>query len=84
MNPTLAPAKLAPGQFVRPHSPRPRRGRAHPAATRSDRHAPGVDRLLAHLAHYRGKRLRPALLLLTARACGKVTPAHHSWPPSSR
>src|SRR5437763_1801326 len=38
---------------------------------------PGVDRLLAHLAHYKGKRLRPALLLLTAHACGKVTPAHH-------
>src|SRR5258708_38042108 len=38
---------------------------------------PGVDRLLAHLAHYNGKRLRPALLLLTAQACGKVTPAHH-------
>src|SRR5437016_1404030 len=38
---------------------------------------PGVDRLLAHLAHYKGKRLRPALLLLTALACGKVTPAHH-------
>src|SRR5206468_2986572 len=38
---------------------------------------PGVDRLLAHLAHYKGKRLRPALLLLTAQACGTVTPAHH-------
>jgi octaprenyl-diphosphate synthase len=38
---------------------------------------PGVDRLLAHLTHYKGKRLRPALLLLTAQACGKVTPAHH-------
>lgn len=38
---------------------------------------PGVDRLLAHLAHYRGKRLRPVLLLLSAQACGKVTPAHH-------
>jgi len=38
---------------------------------------PGVDQLLAHLAHYKGKRLRPALLLLVARACGKVTPAHH-------
>lgn len=34
--------------------------------------------LLAHLEHYRGKRLRPALLLLTAKACGKVTPAHHT------
>src|SRR5262249_25288331 len=31
-----------------------------------------------HLQHYRGKRLRPALLLLTARACGRVTPAHHT------
>ncbi len=38
---------------------------------------PGVGRLLAHLAPYKGKRLRPALLLLTARACGRVEPAHH-------
>lgn len=37
-----------------------------------------VNRLTAHLEHYRGKRLRPALLLLTARACGRVTPAHHT------
>jgi octaprenyl-diphosphate synthase len=35
--------------------------------------APVVD----HVRHFRGKRLRPLLLLLTARACGKVTPAHH-------
>jgi octaprenyl-diphosphate synthase len=41
----------------------------------SDR--PGVARLLEQLGNYRGKRLRPALLLLTARACGRVTPAHH-------
>jgi octaprenyl-diphosphate synthase len=38
---------------------------------------PGVGRLLEHLSHYRGKRLRPALLLLTAHACGQVTRAHH-------
>jgi octaprenyl-diphosphate synthase len=38
---------------------------------------PGVARLINHLAHYRGKRLRPALLLLTAQACGSVRPAHH-------
>jgi octaprenyl-diphosphate synthase len=38
---------------------------------------PGVGRLVEHLRHYRGKRLRPALLLLTARACGRVVPAHH-------
>ena len=38
---------------------------------------PGVAELLRHLTAYRGKRLRPALLLLTARACGQVTLAHH-------
>jgi octaprenyl-diphosphate synthase len=38
---------------------------------------PGVARLLGRLGNYRGKRLRPALLLLTARACGRVTRAHH-------
>src|SRR4051812_1272738 len=36
----------------------------------------GVNRLTAHISQYRGKRLRPALLLLVARACGKTTPAH--------
>jgi octaprenyl-diphosphate synthase len=39
---------------------------------------PGVGRLIEHLGHFRGKRLRPALLLLTAQACGRVTPAHHT------
>ena len=38
---------------------------------------PGMGPLLQHLRHFRGKRLRPALLLLTARACGAVQPAHH-------
>lgn len=38
----------------------------------------GVAQLVAHLRHFRGKRLRPALLLVTARACGRVTPAHHT------
>jgi octaprenyl-diphosphate synthase len=37
-----------------------------------------VAPLVSHLKHYRGKRLRPALLLLTAKACGGVTPAHHT------
>jgi octaprenyl-diphosphate synthase len=36
-----------------------------------------VQPVVDHVRHYRGKRLRPVLLLLTARACGKVTPAHH-------
>src|SRR5581483_403973 len=39
---------------------------------------PGIAPLLAHVRNYRGKRLRPALLLLTARACGRVTAAHHT------
>ena len=38
---------------------------------------PAFSRLLDHLIHYRGKRLRPTLLLLTAHACGRVMPAHH-------
>jgi len=38
---------------------------------------PHVAEMVAHLGHYRGKRLRPTLLLLTARACGRVTAAHH-------
>ena len=37
-----------------------------------------VGSLVSHLKHYRGKRLRPAMLLLTARACGGVMPAHHT------
>src|SRR5262245_43272359 len=39
---------------------------------------PHVARPIDHLRHYRGKRLLPTLLLLTARACGRVTPAHHT------
>ena len=34
--------------------------------------------LVDHLQHYRGKRLRPAILLLAAKACGGVTPAHRT------
>lgn len=33
--------------------------------------------LIEHLKHYRGKRLRPAILLLVAKACGTITPRHH-------
>jgi octaprenyl-diphosphate synthase len=42
-----------------------------------DSSVPYIRQLVKHLGHYRGKRLRPALLLLTARACGRVTPQHH-------
>jgi octaprenyl-diphosphate synthase len=37
-----------------------------------------VATVVDHVRHYRGKRLRPVLLLLTARACGRVVPAHHT------
>ncbi len=36
-----------------------------------------VAELVRHVSRYRGKRLRPALLLLVARACGRVAAAHH-------
>lgn len=35
-----------------------------------------IDRLLRHGFQLGGKRLRPALLLLTAKACGETTPKH--------
>lgn len=34
--------------------------------------------LIDHLQHYKGKRLRPMLVLLTGQACGKLTPAHYT------
>lgn len=36
-----------------------------------------VNDLAAHASTYRGKMLRPALLLLMARAAGKLAPDHH-------
>jgi octaprenyl-diphosphate synthase len=41
-----------------------------------DTRAPYVRDLIVHLAHYRGKRLRPTLLLLTAKASGSMRPEH--------
>jgi octaprenyl-diphosphate synthase len=37
---------------------------------------PYVDELVRYGCSLGGKRLRPALLLLAARACGNITPAH--------
>jgi len=37
-----------------------------------------VSELCDTVRSYRGKMLRPALLLLSARATGRVTPAHHT------
>jgi octaprenyl-diphosphate synthase len=47
------------------------------AATLAEYRHP-IAPLVRHLAHYRGKRLRPAVLLLAAKACGGVRPAHHT------
>lgn len=38
---------------------------------------PHLAPLIEHLNHFRGKRLRPVLLLLAAKACGEVGRAHH-------
>jgi len=37
---------------------------------------PVVNELCAHIEQYRGKMLRPSLLLLSAQACGQVTETH--------
>lgn len=37
-----------------------------------------ISDLCHHVGHFHGKMLRPALLLLVARACGDVRPAHHT------
>lgn len=37
---------------------------------------PFVQQLVDHCSDFRGKRLRPALVLLSGQACGGLTPAH--------
>jgi octaprenyl-diphosphate synthase len=37
---------------------------------------PHVRALCEHIEHFRGKQLRPALLLLSGQACGELRPAH--------
>ena len=39
---------------------------------------PVVNEFCERVRSYRGKMLRPALLLLSGRACGELTPAHHT------
>lgn len=36
-----------------------------------------ISDICRHIDHFHGKQLRPALLLLSAQACGGVTPEHH-------
>ena len=50
---------------------------AFEAELRSD--LPGVNRLVRHVGRFRGKMLRPVLVLLTGKACaagGEIGPAH--------
>src|SRR3978361_1091242 len=35
-----------------------------------------VNTLVKHVSRFRGKMLRPCLVLLTGKACGKIAPAH--------
>jgi octaprenyl-diphosphate synthase len=44
------------------------------AALHTDRSA--IAEMLSHVGRYSGKKLRPALVLLIARALGRATPAH--------
>src|SRR5262245_3110411 len=39
---------------------------------------PRVAEVIERVRHFRGKKLRPTLLLLTAKACGGIRPAHHT------
>lgn len=39
---------------------------------------PHFSLLIKHLEQYRGKRLRPVLLLLVAQACGRITQEHRT------
>lgn len=39
---------------------------------------PFIDQLVQHGFRLGGKRLRPALVLLSARACGTLRPEHHT------
>jgi octaprenyl-diphosphate synthase len=38
---------------------------------------PFISDLCRHVSQFHGKMVRPALLLLTGRACGELQPAHH-------
>jgi octaprenyl-diphosphate synthase len=37
---------------------------------------PSVNTLIKHVSRFRGKMLRPSLVLLSAKACGNLTDAH--------
>ena len=44
--------------------------------------SPFVQQLINHCADFRGKRLRPALLLLSGHACQGLGRSIRSWLPS--
>ena len=77
MNPTLAPSKARSAANLLAPIARDLDEVERILRQNLENSSPGVAGLLQHLAHYKGKRLRPTLLLLTAHACGKVTATHH-------
>jgi octaprenyl-diphosphate synthase len=79
MNPstlTVPPPAIAPPDLYGPIAADLEEVERILARSLKNRHL-AVEQIVAHVRHYRGKRLRPVLLLLTARACGRVAPAHH-------
>jgi octaprenyl-diphosphate synthase len=78
MNPVLQTLREAGRAHLSPYAPIAREmeevERILAETVRND-HA-GVAEVVAHVSHYKGKRLRPALLLLSAKACGQLTPKH--------
>jgi octaprenyl-diphosphate synthase len=78
MNPALAAPDLAAGSTMDLYAPIAQDLQEVErvlAQTLKSRY-PQVAEIVGHVRHYRGKRLRPALLLLVAKACGQVAPAH--------
>jgi octaprenyl-diphosphate synthase len=78
MNPVLPSLRESGRAAVSPYAPIAREmaevERILEDTVRNDH--PGVAEVVGHVSHYKGKRLRPALLLLTAKACGRLTPMH--------
>src|SRR5271167_2339932 len=77
MNPTLAPVKPRSAANLLAPILRDLEEVERILRQNLDNSRPGVADLARHLSHYKGKRLRPTLLLLTAHAIGTITPTHH-------
>jgi octaprenyl-diphosphate synthase len=77
MDATLAAPAIAPLDFLAPIAGDLEEVERILTRSLHNRH-PRVARVVEHVRHYRGKRLRPVLLMLSARAAGRVCSAHHT------